>query len=279
MEESAAEPVPGGAPPPSVPPPSLPPGRLTLIGAGHVFRIEEAVRDAVVALRPDVVFVELDRGRLEALLARRRGETLPEPTGFVHRRLQRFQDAIARMYGADVGSEMVAAVDGARSVGARVWLVDPPAQATVGRVLKELTWRERLRVILDMGKGALRTLWPRRDARAAVESEIRKYQEDPEAALEELRRGYPTVHRIVIAERDRIMAERIRKGLHGAAHGVAVLGDGHVGGVLRHLAGLEVQVYRLGDVRAGRLPRPLAATGDANQVRFGFDLVGREPQS
>lgn len=264
----------------AAPGPAPPPGRLTLIGTGHVFRIEEDVRGAIQALRPDVVFVELDRGRLQALLARRRGEAVPEPDGFLHRRLQRFQESIAGLYGADVGSEMVAAVDGARLVGAALLLVDPPAHDTVRRVLRELTWRERFRALGTFLGGLGRSLVPRRNARARVEEEMRRYQEDPEAVLEELQHDFPTVHRIVIAERDELMARRIRRHLAGRRHGVAVLGDGHVGGVLRHLSGLDVEVHRLADVRAGRLPKPIAATGapgETGSVRFGFQAAWDGP--
>ncbi|HLF16454.1 MAG TPA: TraB domain-containing protein, partial [Candidatus Thermoplasmatota archaeon] len=238
MGETAPAATPSPSPP--LPPtPPLPPGRLTVIGVGHVFRIEDAVREAIAALRPDVVFVELDRGRLEALLARRRGDKMPEGEGFWQKRLQRFQEGVAGLYGAQPGAEMVAAVEGARAVGARVLLIDPPAQDTVRRALRALTWRERLRAARMAAGGLLRSLWPSRGARAAIEAEIKRYQEDPEAALEELRRTFPTLHRIVIAERDELMARRIRRHLAGAAHGVAVLGDGHVGGILRSLAGLD----------------------------------------
>ncbi|MGB1585671.1 MAG: hypothetical protein ACPHID_01320, partial [Thermoplasmatota archaeon] len=45
--------------------------KVTLIGTGHVFRIEDTVRDAIIALRPGIVFIELDRGRLRGLMHRR----------------------------------------------------------------------------------------------------------------------------------------------------------------------------------------------------------------
>lgn len=252
-----------------------PPGRLTLMGVGHVFQIADTVRMAIHALRPDVVFVELDRGRLGALLERQRTGRSPEAAraGFVHGRLARFQEQVAKSYGADVGEEMLAAALAGRAVGARVVLVDPPAGDTVRRVLKELTWRERLRGLGMGAKSVVQGLFRRRPA---IEDELRRYEEDPEAMLEELRRAFPTVHRIVIAERDAVMARRIRRGLAGARHGVAVLGDGHVGGVLRHLAGIEATVYRLADVRGGRLPRPVDGASE-DGASFAFSFTSAEP--
>lgn len=262
------------APPPG-PAPDLPPGQLTLIGTGHVFQVRDTIRLAIEALRPDVVFVELDRGRLHALQQRAKGQPPPSGGGFVHRRLQKFQEEVAGAYGADVGEEMLAAVEGGQAVGARIALIDPPADATVGKVLKQLTWRERLRAFGLMAKAGVEALW-RRGPAPTVEDEIKRYQADPDKALDELRRQFPTIHRIVIAERDAVMARRIAQLLRGARHGVAVVGDGHVPGLVRLLDDLHPTVYRLADVRDGKLPRPAAslATGTPASVSFGFDATG-----
>lgn len=271
----SAIPAPSTQAQPALPPP--PPGALTLIGSGHVFQVRDTIRQAILAVRPDIVFVELDRGRLQALVQRQQsGGQAPAPppnAGFVQKRLQKFQEGVAGMYGANVGEEMLAAVQAAQEIGARIALIDPPADDTVRRVLKELTWRERLRAGGLVIGGGFATLFRRSGDRGDIEAEIRKYQENPAAALEELRLKFPTLHRIVIAERDAIMARRIAKLLVGARHGLAVVGDGHVPGLVGLLGDLNPTVYRLADVREGRLPRPAAslATGSTSEIRFGFD--------
>lgn len=257
-------------------------GRLVLIGTGHVFRIDAAIRGAIHALRPDVVFVELDQGRLDALLHRQRTGSSPARGGFVHSRLQRFQEQVAQMYGAQVGNEMLAAVQAAREVGARLGLIDAPGEQTIKRALRSLTVRERLRAVGQLVAAGFKRLLPRGKAgNEAMEAEIKRYQDDPDAALNELRRQYPTVWRVLIDERDERMAGAIRQALAGARLGVAVLGDGHVPGVLRRMGGIDVEVYRLADVREDRLPRPEGvASGTSERVSFGFDLqVDALPES
>lgn len=252
-------------------PAPAPMGHLTLIGAGHVFQIGPTIRGAIQALRPDVVFLELDAGRLNGLLQKARGMAPPASGGFVHRRLAQFQEGVAGMYGADVGSEMLAAVQGARDVGARVALIDDPADQTVRRALREITWRERFRAVGMMAGAGIKSLWPpnRRRARDDIERELARYQADPQAMMAELSAKFPTLHRVLIAERDERMAKRIRGQLPGVRHGVAVLGDGHVGGMLEILRDLEPTVYRLAAVREGRLPRPApVATGTPASVGF-----------
>lgn len=246
-----------------------------------MFQVKDTIRQAILALRPDVVCVELDRGRLHALLQREKASAAglppPEPAagaGLVQRRLQRFQEGVAGMYGAGVGEEMLAAVHAAQEVGARLALIDPPAEDTVRRVLKELTWTERFRALgLVVGGTVMAPFRRGKGSKAEIEAELRRYQENPAAALEELRVKFPTLHRIVIAERDALMSRRIARILPGARHVLAVLGDGHVPGMVEFLSDFHPTVYRLDEVRQGRLPRPAGslATGTTTDVAFGFD--------
>lgn len=245
---------------------------LTLIGTGHVFQIEDTIRDAILALRPAVVFVELDRGRLSALLHRRRtGEAPPVRGSFVQRKLAMFQEQVAKRYGGEVGGEMVAAVEAAGMVGARVLLIDRPAQVTVQRALKELTWREKGRALGLVIGGGFRALVPSK--RPDIDDEVRKYQADSLASLAELQGRFPTVHRVVIHERDLLMADRIRKIMEDAPSGLAVVGDGHIPGMLEQLSDLSPRVFRLSEVRAGTLPKPTAfgVSDDGNSASFGFE--------
>ncbi len=253
--------------------------RLTLIGTGHVFRIEETVQDAIRAVRPHVVFVELDHGRYQGLMHRKRTGDVPQGKGgFIHGRLQRFQQDVAGMYGADVGGEMLAAVEAGQEVGARVLLVDAPADQTLKRALKQLTIRERLRALGMLAKAGVLSL-RKRDGKADMEQQIQDYQDDPEAMMTELATQFPTVHRVLIAERDQRMAGAIQASLKPGMIGVAVVGDGHVSGMLERLGGIDVTTYRLAAVRAGDLPKPqgTVATGNAESVSFSFTVGDHNP--
>ncbi len=243
--------------------------RLTFIGTGHVFNIGDAVRGAIGALKPDAVFIELDRGRFQGMLARHRGlETGHAKAGFIHTKLMKFQEDMAAQYGTEPGEEMLAAAFGARDVGAKMYLIDPPVEDTLRRALREMSWKERFRGLGMAAKGAFNGL--RKNARDEVEDEIRRYQDDPAATMEQIAKDFPTVHRVVIAERDEKMAKAIREALPTIQHGVVVVGDGHLVGMLPRFADVPHVAYRLQDVRAGRLPQEIAAVGTAEEVGFGF---------
>ncbi|MGB0651933.1 MAG: TraB/GumN family protein [Thermoplasmatota archaeon] len=282
--------VPGDETPPAAEEPAEPTepvepsyGHLTLIGAGHVFDVEATIRDAILAIRPQRVFVELDRGRLQALIERAQGREVPnEKASFIHKRLEAFQNDVAAQYGAQVGGEMLAAVQAAQLVGAQVGLVDRPANETLRRVMQEITWREKLRGAGLVAASPFKSLWNRiggKKGTDSVEEEIGRYQDDPTAVLDELGRQFPTVRRVVLDERDILMAKAIRHGMAGIEAGVAVVGDGHVGGLLKRLGDLEPTVYRLADVREHRLPKPPSwdATVDGEggaSLSFGVTLGG-----
>ncbi len=247
------------------------PGRLVLIGTGHVFQIRDTIREAIEALGPDVVFVELDRGRLNALMHREKTGQMPAGKGgFVQTRMQRFQQDVAKLYNAEVGGEMVAAVQAGQAAGAQVRLIDRLGQTTIRRAVKELTWRERGRAVGQLIKAGFARIFPSKGP--GLEAELQKYQDDPNAALDELKRQFPTIWRVVIDERDEHMAKAIRHGLMGATLGVAVVGDGHVGGIMERLSDVEITAYRLPDVRAGNLPKPAPQVPGPSDMSFGFDL-------
>lgn len=247
-----------------------PPGRVTLIGTGHVFDLEAAVTGAIEAIRPPVVGVELDAGRLRALAARAAGEGAGQKPGggkrqarapMLHRILEAYQRRIAADQGTEAGNEMLAAAKAAEAVGARIALLDRPAEETLRRVLREVTWKERGRFLGVLVAGPARATWARvrrRGKSSGVEADIRRYQDDPVAALAELERTFPTVYRVMIDERDEIMAYKLRNVSQRGLDVVAVVGDGHVEGLQKRLQDLDVTVYRLDAVRDGRLPKPAA---------------------
>jgi pheromone shutdown protein TraB len=237
---------------------------LVLIGTGHVFRIEETIADAIEAICPDHVLVELDPPRLQALYARAAGAVQTAAGGIVHRKLQEFQEQVAEDYGATPGGEMLAAVNAGRMIGADIGLIDRDVNVTMKRAMGELTLREKMRAGGSIIKNLVAGLFGRA---GNVESELAAYSENPEAALADLAKSYPTVRRVVIDERDQFMCERINEIVKEDETAVVVVGDGHVPGMSKMLAEHTLTIYRLPQVRQGELPKP-----PGSKVRFGFQF-------
>jgi pheromone shutdown protein TraB len=222
---------------------------ITLLGVGHVFDIGSAVRAEIVGRRPNVVALELDPGRYQALMSRQ-----PRPHGFsVLGLLAQFQVRIANQYGVQVGEEMVAAARAAREIGAEIALIDQDSGAILRRVWREMSGRERFRLLFSTVGG----LFTRRER---VEAELQRFYQDEQGFIREFARELPTAKRILIDERDAGMAATLRQLAEARGDVVAVVGEGHVTGLLGQLAGTPVEVVHLEQLRS----RPAATNASVN---------------
>lgn len=248
---------------------------LLLVGAGHVFRLEAPITDLIQRERPDVVALELDPGRYQALLQRAAGhydskeaeKNLPR----TYRRLARFQEDIAQGMGTEVGSEMLAAARAAQSIGGKVALIDRNAEESVRRLLSEMAFTEKVKLLFS---GIFARFRFRKSS--GVESEIARYQAAPGNYLDELGASYPTLKRVLLDERNEHMAKRLRALLTQYPSIVAVVGDGHVQGLSTLLADLRPRIVRLQELRDWKsaVQWKLGEKGDA--VTFSFDQKAPE---
>jgi pheromone shutdown protein TraB len=212
---------------------------ITIVGVGHVFAISEGVKDLIRSRRPEVVCLELDPGRYRALVHKEESRAVP----IQYRLLGYFQKRMATKFGTEVGDEMVAAVEAAREVGAKVALIDMDAATVFARLWKRMSFREKMHL---MG-GALVGLFASKDR---VEEELGKYEESSDQYMELLGEGFPSIKEVLIDDRNRFMAGRISELAGQHRNIVAVVGDGHVPGIASGLGGSEVETVRLKDLRA-----------------------------
>lgn len=240
-----------------------------IVGAGHVFRLEEPIRHLLVGERPDVVALELDRPRYEGLLQRAAGtfdsEAAHKNAPRVYRNLARFQEDLAKQFGTDVGGEMLAAAKAARDIGSKIALIDRNAEQVVRQLLKEMGWLEKARLF-----GASILARFRFRGGSTVEEEVARYQADPAAYLKKLQKSYPSLKRILLDERNEHMAKQLRLLLRTHPKVVAVVGDGHVDGLVGLLADLKPRAIRLSELRAHR-PGEWKVSAAGDKVTFSFD--------
>jgi pheromone shutdown protein TraB len=211
---------------------------ITIVGVGHVFAISEGVKDLIRSRRPEVVCLELDSGRYRALVQREESRTLP----LQYRLLGYFQKRMASKFGTEVGDEMIAAVEAAREVGAKVALIDMDAATVFARLWKRMSFREKIHL---MG-GAFAGLFASKER---VEKELGKYEESSDQYLELVGAGFPSIKAVLIDDRNRFMANRLSEIATQYSTVLAVVGDGHVSGIASGLAGSEIETVRLKDLR------------------------------
>jgi pheromone shutdown protein TraB len=219
---------------------------ILLIGSAHVVDLEAALRRVLGPRTLDAVALELDAERAAALLR----PTPPEAGGRSGAPIfLRMWAHLQRRLGAEIGggvagAEMRVAATIAEERKISVLLIDDPIRDTLRRLLASLSVRERVGLVVGAVVGLVIPA-------KVVEAQLDKYKEAPEPFLEEVRRTYPSIARVLLDERNEHMADRLvdaRK--HGFGRVAAVVGDAHVTGLAEALRrrGVPVETVSLGEL-------------------------------
>jgi pheromone shutdown protein TraB len=250
----------------SVDEPEPPRPRITLIGTGHVFDIAKRVREEVRRRSPQVVGIELDPPRYHALRNKNKDK---RGVPIVYRLLADFQTRIANEYGVEAGDEMIAASDEARDLGVPLALIDKDAQQTFTRLRLEMSLGEKARLLGSAIVGLLPILPGK-----SVEKQVQEMQEDYSSYFEEMGKKFPTLKRVLLDERNEHMARALSDLSKTNERVVAVIGDGHVDGILTILIeqGFDVETVRLKQLR-----EKVAEPQGSASATLSFDLPSDVP--
>ena len=208
---------------------------VILVGTAHV-SMESAllVEQVIEEENPDTVCVELCSSRYQSMKQPDQWQetnllqVVKEKKALVllsNLLLSSFQRRIARTLGVRPGEEMLRAIQAAENRAARVWLADRDIRTTLARTWRFLGFWSKMKLMFNL-------ITSMADAGNIKEEDVEKLKEQDmlESALAEMSRSLPVVKRVLIDERDRYLAFRIR-----SAPGrkiVAVVGAGHVPGIL-----------------------------------------------
>jgi pheromone shutdown-related protein TraB len=218
----------------------LPEKTVYLVGTAHISQHSvEEVRQAIAELEPDCVCVELDAQRLEALRDPNRWKNLDLVAALrtgkgvfllANLALSSFQRRMGLHTGVRPGAELAEAVAVAEARGLRVELVDRPIRATLLRAWRQTGFFRKIMLAATLLASAFES--PEID-----EEELARLREKDtlSALLEDIGQALPSAKHILIDERDRYMAGKIREASGRVV--VAVVGAGHVPGIERELSG------------------------------------------
>ena len=202
--------------------------RLSLFGTVHVDPSSAAtVRDTIVEMKPEVVALELDEGRMMALenpkAQRGRGAGVSFLTMAL---LEKFA---GQMTGSPPGTEMLEAARAAKAVGSRVEFIDLPITNT-GAALRKLPRKEKAKLVVD----ALASLVVLPFSRINWS----KVTEDMDSQIGAFRKRYPVLSSILIDTREEHMINQLKRVMDSTTGQVlAVVGFGHRASLARALAG------------------------------------------
>ncbi len=209
---------------------------IVLVGTAHVSK--ESAREvgsAIETEQPDTVCVELCESRYGSIRQKDQWRNMDiikvvkEKKSFLllsNLLLAAFQRRIAQKLDVRPGEEMIRAIEAADEIGAEVHLADRDIRVTLLRTWRSLGLWDRLRVLFQMILAVVGGL----DEIDESEIERMKQEDILQMLLADVGKSFPSLKRILIDERDRYLAHRIK-----TAPGkkiVAVVGAGHVPGIL-----------------------------------------------
>jgi pheromone shutdown-related protein TraB len=200
---------------------------IIIVGTGHIFQESVDLAKATIEeVSPDYVALELDPERLQALQSKKR-ERPPFRVllkaglrmAILGSVLSYFQNKLGEQTGVFPGAEMLEAAKKAQEVKASVVLIDRPVGVTLTRLINALSIVDILRTVVYM-------LFPLKIEIEHIEKEL------VDDLTEQLYNLSPSAYKVLIEERDAIMAEKILN-LSGTI--VVVVGAGHVKGIKKNL--------------------------------------------
>lgn len=208
---------------------------IELRGTSHIAgRDIDRIRAAVREKQPDVVALELDYVRLQALLGNVDRKRSLHPFFLLMRLVQVF---LGRKTGTEPGADMLAAYRAAVANGIDVALVDQEIGVTVQR-LKQVPLLEKLKFVGYLLVGSLGL------PLVAVSSGSFRLDEVPDRELVErlllqFEVSFPRIYEVLVAERNEVMAAHLQDLAAEHGHVLAFVGMGHVDGLQELLEGAE----------------------------------------
>lgn len=210
---------------------------IILLGTAHVSK-ESA--DLVVSVindeKPDTVCVELCRSRYQSIRQKDKWQetdivkVIKEKKAFLllsNLLLASFQKKVAKKLDIKPGEEMIKALETGEAAGARIHLADRDITITLSRIWRIMGFWEKLKLLFQM-------VMSLGEVGEINEEDIEKMKQEDvlETLLSEVAKTHPVLKDILIDERDRYLAYKIK-----TAPGkkiVAVVGAGHVPGILNY---------------------------------------------
>lgn len=218
---------------------------IHLIGTSHIAQESiQLIKTTFLHVQPTIVAVELDSARLQLLFSPQHKSKISFQTikqlgfgGFLFVLIGSYvQKKLGKSIGMTPGADMKYAVELARRNSLQVSLIDRSLEKTVKRLMKQLTWKEKMRIAGDICMAPFARFF-KKQKKLSKELQISLTSVPQDEVLITLlslvKERYPTFYRVLIDERNHIMAKKLvvlakKNPLNSI---IAVIGAGHKKGM------------------------------------------------
>ena len=214
---------------------------LIIIGTSHIsIESVKKVEKLILGRKPEIVALELDPSRYHALLSKAphakpslkdirevgiKGSLFNLIGGYIEKKL-------GKLVNTPPGSEMKKAIESARAVKSDIVLIDQDIRVTLKKLSKSITWKEKWSFVADLIKFGIfkqKTTIKKLDLRKVPNKKIVNW------LTKNLKERYPNIHKILITERDHVMAKNLVEIMKTNKSIIAVVGLGHEEGTIKYI--------------------------------------------
>ncbi len=220
---------------------------IILVGTAHVSKESVELAESVIGeMQPETVCVELCQARFQSMMRKDQWlemdiiKVIKEKKSFLllaNLLLASFQKRIGEKLGVKPGQEMIRAIQTAEAVGAGICLADRDITITLSRTWRSTGFFSKVKLLFQL-------LLSMGEAESIDEKTIEQMKETDmlESILTEVEKTHPQLRKILIDERDQYLAHKIKTSPGKKI--VAVVGAGHVPGILKYLF-QEIDIHSL----------------------------------
>ena len=200
---------------------------LTIVGTSHI-AIEsiKEVEKTIKKIKPTIIALELDPIRFKKLLSKKQKINLWRnigSKGFLFNLIGAWAEKkLGEKVNIVPGSEMKTAIRIAKEENIKIALIDQDIRITLRKLSKEITFKEKLTFIKDILFSILST-------KSKIKIDLTKVPNKNfiKKIIKDVKKRYPNVYRILVEERNKVMAINLITLMRYNKPIVAIIGAGH----------------------------------------------------
>jgi pheromone shutdown-related protein TraB len=213
-----------------------------IVGTAHISQQSaDLVREVITNENPDRVCIELDEKRFKALSEKNRWENLDLKnlikqkqlsTLIVNLVLSSYQKKLGEKLGVAPGTELLEAANTAKELNLPIELSDRDVRITLKRAWHSMSFWQKLKLLV----GGFGGIFEKQELTEEKLAELRSKDVLSEM-MDELGKAMPVLKKVIIDERDKYIAEKMKQSKGEKI--VSVVGAGHVNGIVKALESEE----------------------------------------
>ena len=218
---------------------------LVFLGTSHIAKQSlDEVKKLIEDEKPDIIALELDSKRLSVLMDNGKRKIQMRSIrkigvkGFLFSLFGAWAEKkLGKVVGVAPGSEMKQAITIAKKDNIKIALIDQDIEITLRRLSSSLSWKEKMNFAVDIFKAMfLKGEKIEFDLSTVPSKKVIK------KLTGKLKERYPNLHKVLIEERNTVIAENIRRLMSAEPDKkiLVILGAGHIDDVLNLVKEQEI---------------------------------------